>query len=534
MTTVGTVPVPKRVDVAIVGGGHNGLVAAAYLAAAGKSVVVLERLDHVGGAAVSAQAFAGLSARLSRYSYLVSLLPTKIMNDLGLQLDLRSRRVSSFTPVTRQGRATGLYVGRGSHAERERTSQSFGELCGNDREYAAWTNFYERCEHLAKVLAPTLLEPLRSADEHRAALGDDQLWEQLFVRPLGEAIEATFVDDTVRGVVATDGLIGTFADMHDPSLMQNACFAYHVIGDGHGEWKVPVGGMGAVSGALAAAAQQRGAQLVTNATVTAIRSDGSKGEVDVSIGEESTVTIAADWILAGCAPRTLHRLLGGPSPTDEAIEGCQLKMNMLLTRLPTLKSGISPEDAFAGTLHISEDYSQMAVAYQQARAGMVPDELPGEVYCHSLTDPSILGDELAAKGFHTLTLFGLHLPASLFTKLGNDVVKAQAAQRYLAQINEFCTEPIEACMARDANGWLCMEVKSPLDLDDDLDLPGGNIFHRPLAMPFSCDQHEAGSWGVETHIDNVLICGAGAVRGGGVSGIAGHNAAQRVLTGSAQ
>jgi phytoene dehydrogenase-like protein len=526
------VQVPERVDIAIVGGGHNGLVAAAYLAAAGKSVVVLERLDHVGGAAVSAQAFAGLSARLSRYSYLVSLLPTKIMNDLGLTLDLRSRRVSSFTPVARQGRHQGLYVGRGSAAETQRTAASFGDLCGDPNEFAAWQRFYERCEHLAEVMAPTLLHPLQSAAHHRAALGDDELWEHLFDQPLGVAVESTFADDTVRGVVATDGLIGTFADMNDPSLIQNACFVYHVIGDGHGEWKVPAGGMGAVSGALADAARARGAQLITNATVTAIRSDGTHGEVDVSIGGESTRTIAADWVLAGCAPRSLHRLLGTPSPRDEAIEGCQLKMNMLLTRLPKLKSGIAPEDAFAGTLHISEDYSQLDRAYQQANAAMVPDELPGEVYCHSLTDPSILGDELAAKGFHTLTLFGLHLPASLFAKLGNDVVKTQAAQRYLEQINEFCAEPIEGCLARDANGWLCVEVKSPLDLDDDLDLPGGNIFHRPLAMPFASDDHGEGTWGVETHIDNVLVCGAGAIRGGGVSGIAGHNAAQRVLEAS--
>jgi phytoene dehydrogenase-like protein len=520
--------VRSRYDVVIVGGGHNALVAAAYLAEAGRSVAVFERLHHLGGAAVSAPAFPGVDARLSRYSYLVSLLPTKIVRDLGLALKLRRRRVASFTPIERIGAHTGLYVGRGSDAEVARTKSSFASVTGGVGEWTAWSDFYDRCERLAQVLAPTLLQPLRDAAHLRGRLADDALWQGLFERPLGELIEATFVDDTVRGVVATDALIGTFADLNDASLVQNACFVYHVIGDGHGEWNVPVGGMGAVTNAIADAARAGGAALVTDAAVTAVRSDGRLGEIEVTVGNATPRTITADWVLAGCAPRELHRLLGSPSATDEAIEGCQLKINMLLTRLPRLRSGVDPADAFAGTLHIGEDYSQLASSSAAASAGALPDVLPGEVYCHTLTDPSILSPELAASGHHTLTLFGLNLPASLFA-VDNDGTRTAATARYLAQMNAFLDEPIDACIALDGNGRPCIEAKSPLDLDTDLGLPKGNIFHRPLAMPFASDDHPAGTWGVETSIPNVLICGAGAVRGGGVSGIPGHNAAMAVL-----
>ena len=147
----------KKYDVVVVGGGHNGLVSAAYLARAGLSVLVLERLDHTGGAAVSANAFTGTEARLSRYSYLVSLMPTELMDELGLDLALASRSTASYTPVLRDGRSTGLLVER---PEGEPTRRSFAELTGGDREYDAWRGFYADVAQLAHVVAPTLLSPL--------------------------------------------------------------------------------------------------------------------------------------------------------------------------------------------------------------------------------------------------------------------------------------------------------------------------------------------------------------------------------------
>ncbi|MER7156498.1 NAD(P)-binding protein, partial [Streptomyces lydicus] len=256
---------PERTsyDAVIVGGGHNGLVAAAYLARAGRSVLVLERLDHTGGAAVSTRAFTGIDARLSRYSYLVSLLPPAIVRDLGLRFAVRKRTVSSYTPAVRGGRPTGLLVGGGE----ARTRESFAELTGSEREFAAWQRFYGTTRRLAERVFPTLTEPLPTRAALRAAVDDDTTWHALFERPLGELVEETFTDDLVRGVVLTDALIGTFAAAHDPSLRQNRCFLYHVIGGGTGDWDVPLGGMGALTDALAEAARGAGAEIVTDCAV---------------------------------------------------------------------------------------------------------------------------------------------------------------------------------------------------------------------------------------------------------------------------
>ncbi len=130
------------------------------------------------------------------------------------------------------------------------TRASFAALTGSDAEYDAWTAFYGSVGELAGVVAPTLLEPLTSSASLRKQV-DPALWEALVERPFGELVERRFADDTVRGVVATDSVIGTFAGLHDESLIQNRCFLYHLIGNGTGEWRVPVGGMGAVTDALA-------------------------------------------------------------------------------------------------------------------------------------------------------------------------------------------------------------------------------------------------------------------------------------------
>ncbi|QKW05141.1 NAD(P)/FAD-dependent oxidoreductase [Streptomyces sp. NA04227] len=513
-------PARDAYDAVIVGGGHNGLVAAAYLARAGRSVLLLERLGTTGGAAVSTRPFAGVDARLSRYSYLVSLLPQKILTDLGLRFAVRKRGVSSYTPVERAGRPTGLLVG-GSEA---RTRASFAALTGSDRAHEAWLRFYATTQRVAERVFPTLTEPLPGKDELRARVDDDAAWRMLFEEPLGAAVERYFEDDLVRGVVLTDALIGTFADAHDPGLSQNRCFLYHVIGGGTGDWDVPVGGMGAFTDALAAAARAAGTEIRTGHEALRVETDGTSAEVTFHDGTAEH-TVGARHVLVNASPEELAALLGEESAPRA--EGAQLKVNMLLRRLPRLRdSAVDPREAFAGTFHVAEGYGQLATAYAEAAAGRLPSAPPSEIYCHSLTDPSILGPDLAASGHHTLTLFGLHTPARLF-RADNDTAREELLAATLAQLDTHLAEPLADCLAKDADGRPCIEAKTPLDLERDLRLPGGNIFHRELAFPYR--QEGAGRWGTATAHANVHLCGAGAVRGGGVSGIPGHNAAMAVL-----
>ena len=513
--------IDDRRDVVIVGGGHNGLAAAAYLALAGKRVTVLERLDVLGGAAISAPAFAGVDARLSRYSYLVSLLPARVIRDLGLDITLARRRYSSYTPEP--GTDRGVLV---DNADAAATAAALG------LDAAAWSSFYDGTARLARALFPTVTEPLLTRAEARAAVGDDMLWAELIERPIGETIERTFAGDVVRGVVLTDALIGTFAPNIDPTLAGNRCFAYHVIGGGTGDWDVPVGGMGAVTGELARAARFAGAELLTSAEVTAITPDG---EVTFVHGGEER-RLAATWVLANVAPSVLDRLLGEVSTSSirKAVEGAQVKVNLLLSRLPRLTdTAVDPAAAFGGTFHINETWTQLQSAYDIAAGGGIPDPLPCEIYCHSLTDPTILSPELRESGAHTLTVFGLHAPDRLVTETTNDARRGELQAAVLASLNSVLAEPIEGLLLTDADGRPTVETKTTLDLEHALGLPGGNIFHAPLSWPFAEDDAElataAQRWGVATRHPRILLCGAGAQSGGGVSAIGGHNAAMAVI-----
>ena len=515
----------KQYDVIVVGGGHNGLVSATYLARAGLSVLVLERLGHTGGAAISAAAFPGLPARLSRYSYLVSMLPTQLVEDLDLDVRLVSRPTASYTPVLRDGKPRGLLVER---PEGEETRRSFAELTGGDAEYDAWREFYADIADLAHVVAPTLLSPLPTERSIRDEV-DPGIWRDFVTTPLGAAVEARFTDDTVRGVVATDALIGTFASMHDPSLIQNRCFLYHLIGNGTGEWRVPVGGMGAVTDALARAAGAAGAEVITSAGVSRIRDTGEGAEVTWHDGESSH-TVEGRFVLANVAPWVLRLLLGEESH-EQKPEGSQLKINFLLSRLPRLRSGHDPAEAFAGTFHVAEEYAALGSAYREAASGAIPTAPPGEFYCHSLTDPSILGD-LADDGVHTLTYFGLDMPAELFQQ-DRAAQRDEAVRRAIAAVDVHLDEPLLDCVLVGPDGRPCIEAKVPQDVERDLAMPGGHIFHGDLEWPWAPNRARldtpAQQWGVQTDHPSVLLCGSGARRGGAVSGLGGHNAAQAVL-----
>ena len=500
-------------DVAIIGGGHNGLVAATYLAKAGKSVVILEANAEVGGATTSVRAFPEYDAMLSRYSYLISLLPDQIVSDLGLDFECISRTVSSYTPYSRDGKDSGLYVARQWDKE---TEDSFNELDPSGAEWAAWQDFYNEIAEFAVKIAPSMLQPLKSRSELKAEIDMPEVWDYLMERPIGQVIEERFKDDLVRGVVLTDALIGTFSSAFE--MQANICFLYHLIGNGTGEWKVPLGGMGALVKELVRVATAAGVEIKVNARVKSVNT----GTENATLTLEDGTTVTSSFVLSNAAPQVLARLRGKTPPAS--LEGSQMKINILLKSLPELKSGIDPRLAFAGTFHAQESFAQCESTYLQAKDGAVPEMLPIEMYCHTLTDPSILSPDLQAQGYQTLTLFGLHTPAALFDT-DNEGAKAAALKAALASLNQYLVEPLENVIA-------AIEVKSPLDIEGDVGLPRGNIFHKDLSFPFREDNQQT-RWGVETDDPRIFICGAGAIRSGGVSGIPGHNAAMAVLEASA-
>ena len=500
-------------DVAIIGGGHNGLVAATYLAKAGKSVVILEANAEVGGATTSVRAFPEYDAMLSRYSYLISLLPDQIVSDLGLNFERISRTVSSYSPYSRNGKDSGLYVARQWD---KATEDSFKELDPTGAEWAAWQDFYNEIAEFAVKIAPSMLHPLKSRSELKAEINMPKVWDYLMERPIGEEIEARFKDDLVRGVILTDALIGTFASAYE--MQANICFLYHLIGNGTGEWKVPRGGMGALVKELVRVATTAGVEIRVNSKVSSVTTTADHATLTLEDG----TSITSSYVLSNAAPQVLARLRGTKAPAS--LEGSQMKINILLKSLPQLKSGIDPRLAFAGTFHAYESFAQCESTFADAKAGTMPGMLPIEMYCHTLTDPSILSTELQEQGYQTLTLFGLHTPAALFDA-NNEEAKAAALKAALASLNQYLVEPIENVIA-------AIEVKSPLDIEGDVGLPRGNIFHKDLSFPFR-EENQQTRWGVETDDPRIFICGAGAIRGGGVSGIPGHNAAMAVLEASA-
>jgi phytoene dehydrogenase-like protein len=516
-------PALSRYDVVVVGAGHNGLVAAAYLAEAGFSVLVLERLATAGGAVVSKELFPGLPARISTHAHLVGLLPDRIVEDLGLDVQLRARRTTSYSPAIRGGRHTGLLV---ESAPTQLTEDSFRRLTGSGREYAEWRSWHGRMAELAGTLAPTLVEPLVPEDTMRERV-DPETWEMVTGAPISHAVEEHFRDDLVRGLVASDALWGTFADLHDPELEQNRTFLHLLLGSRTG-WRVPIGGMGALSTALERAVWRSGGELVTAAFVTRVEADGADARVTFQ-HEGRLHAVDCSWVLANVAPWVVQLLLGehpGPRP-----EGSVLKVNMLLDRLPRLRAGVSPPMAFAGTVHFAEGYEQLQQSFLEAQEGYIPETPPGELVCHSLTDPSILGT-LALEGKHAFTFVGLNAPARLFSGHVEEQ-RDEAVLRVLDVINTHLEEPIENLVSLDEAGNPCLEAKAPQDVEAELAMPGGHMYHGPLSWPWASEQATldgpAARWGVGTGRPNVLLCGAGAVRGGAVSGVGGQNAAMAVL-----
>jgi phytoene dehydrogenase-like protein len=288
---------------------------------------------------------------------------------------------------------------------------------------------------------------------------------------------------------------------------------------------------------MAARARKLGAELKSGCEVLSIgdllggTSTSSPVRTVTYRQDGQTQSVSARFVLANVARPVLDSLRGRSGA--HTIEGAQVKVNMMLERLPRLKTDTDPVAAFGGTFHINEGFEQLQVAFEQATRGEIPNPLPCEIYCHSITDPTILGETLRESGAQTLTVFTLQTPHSLLRGNDNTVMRQKFEDAVIDSINSVLAEDIRDLLLVDAHGKPCIETKTTLDLEHALGLPGGNIFHAPLSWPFVSDDSPlstpAQRWGVDTPEPRIFFCGSTARRGGAVSGIGGHNAAMAVL-----
>ena len=515
----------KSYDIAIGGSGHNALVAACYLAQAGKSVLVLEKNLNLGGATTSQKTFPEFEAYLSRYSYLISLFPQQIINDLQLDLTLLQRQTASYTPYEKDGEMEGLLL---SNVSPKLSKASVLKLGLGEKEWEGYLKFSERCQKFASLIWDSILQPLTAKRHWKQKFENEaeaELWEDIVEKPIGFFIEKYIKSDVLRGILLTDARIGVLSYAYDPSLLQNRTFIYHIIGNKTGEWRVPKGGMGSLVSQLVEKAKTLGVEFRTG---TAIKS--LEVIADGILAKTESDTFSASKIIWNAAPAHLENILTNcRSINTQKDEGTAFKINILLKKLPELKDkSVSSENAFSGTFHINQSYTQQQKAFEQSTQGKLSPYFPCEMYCHTLTDNSILSDELNDQGFHTITVFGLDMPYRLFTE-NNEIQKKKVLSLFYEGINAFLAEPIENCIARNSDGNLCIECKSAFDLEKDLGLPLGNIFHNDLSWFYAESDEEEGQWGVETPFENLILCGSGAKRGGAVSGIPGYLAARKVL-----
>ncbi|NEO73663.1 hypothetical protein [Moorena sp. SIO3H5] len=288
--------------------------------------------------------------------------------------------------------------------------------------------------------------------------------------------------------------------------------------------------MGKLIEELVAQCKKNGVEILNHAEVTKIEPDEGQATVKFQHNNQES-HVSGKYVLVNLAPKKLSQLLNGYNPpNDPKDEGSFVKINMVLRKLPRLKADYDLVEAFTGTFHVNEGYQNIIDSYKMACEGVIPEHPPGEFYCHSLTDDSILSPSLRAEGYQTLTLFGLEMPYSLFVK-DNETEKQKVLERYLNGVNQYLLYPIEDCIARDKNGQLCVDVATPVDVEREVGIPTGHVFHQSLSWPFVESEEERGMWGVEIGFDNIFLCGSGAKRGGCVSGIPGHNAAMKIIGG---
>jgi phytoene dehydrogenase-like protein len=526
----------SRRDALIIGGGHNGLVCAAYLAAAGLKVTVLERRDVVGGAAVTEEFHPGF--RNSVAAYTVSLLNPKVIRDLDLAahgLKVVERRAANFLPT-----ADGRYLLTGG-------SRTVAEVARFSARDAARLNEYgERLEAIADVLRdlvlqtpPNVLEgSWRSALPQlvRAAqlggrlrrLDMNQRREllALFAMSAGDYLDQFFESEPIKAVYGFDGIVGNYASPYSPGSAY--VLLHHVFGEVNGKrgaWGHAIGGMGAITQAMARAATARGVEIRLGTPVREVLVEGDRAVGVVTAGGE---TLRAAAVISNLNPKLLYLdLIAAPALPAQFREHMShyrcgsgtFRMNVALSELPdfTCLPGKSVADHHTAGIIIAPTLAYMERAYFDARLHGWSRAPIVEVVI-----PSTLDDSLAPPGRHVASLFCQHVAPTLPNGASWDDHREGVADLMIDTVNAYAPNFKAAVLGR--------QIMSPLDLERTFGLIGGDIMHGQLSLDqLFAARPMLGYGDYRGPLNGLYMCGAGTHPGGGVTGAPGHNAAREII-----
>ena len=525
-------------DALLIGGGHNGLVCAFYLARAGLDVTVLERRNVVGGAAVTEEFHPGF--RNSAASYTVSLLNNQVIDDLDLYargLKIVERAQPNFWPL---GTAPGEYL-QNSY-DLETTQKEFARYSQNDAD--ALPGYYAALEMAANVLRRLVLETppnaggglhdawrlVRTGNHFRKlSLADQQIMLDLFTKSASEFLRQWFEHPAIIGAFAFDGVVGNYASPHAAGTAY--VLLHHVFGDIEGRsgfWGHAIGGMGAITQAMAKAAGTHGVAIRTDAAVEDVLLDEEKAiGVRLDNGEE----IYANAIISNINPK---KLMGELVQYDAinaehadyrdrmenyACGSATFRMNVALSELPDFSClpGKTAGDHHKSGIIIGPSVDYLDRAYLDARQSGWSKSPVIEMLI-----PSTIDDTLAPTGQHVASLFCQHFAPELPNGRSWDEARKDAAETIIDTVTRFAPNFKGSIIAR--------QIHSPLDLERKFGLTGGDIFHGRLSLDqmFSA-RPTLGYADYRTPIKGLYLCGSGAHPGGGVTGAPGHNAAREIL-----
>ncbi len=519
-------------DAVIVGGGHNGLVAAAYLARSGLDTLVCERRDVAGGAAVSEHPF-GPGYTVTSLSYVVSLLSPGLVRDLGLAgHGYHVYPQGPYFAPRADGRA--LRLPHDPVARREQIAAFSAS------DAAAYDAYEAYLRGMAAILGPLLTEIPPRLGSRRP----QDMWRQglllrhlrkldtrttvdvtrLLTGSIADVLDRYFTSDAVRGVLAVSGVIGTWAGPRSSGT--GYVMLHHHIGgvDGQaGAWGFPRGGMGGVTSALAAAARSFGAEIRTGAEVARIRTSGGRVTgVTLASGEE----VDAGVVVTTAHPRISFLRLLDPAtlPPDFVadIEAWQtrsgtVKINLALDRLPVFPGHPRADpEVHGGTIVLAESLDDIETAFQEAAAGR-PSSLPFADICI----PSVLDDSLAPGGHHVMSMFTQWVPHG-YADNPDEAALAAYADRVIARMDAAAPGFTDSVLHR--------QVIGPHQMQQEYGLIGGNIFHGELSLGQMFHARPAAGYAdFRTPVRGLYQAGSATHGGGGVTGIPGRNAVRQIL-----